>query len=349
MVNMRPFFSIIIPVYNVAPYLRECLDSVLAQTFSEWEAINVDDGSTDGSSQILDEYAKRDKRFKVLHQGNGGVSRARNVGISIASGKWIGFVDPDDVLDPQWLQVAYEKMSPGVDAVRLDATIWKDGTSRPKIAEPSTEMVIRGRDAVLTWGWRVMTKSGWACVTFLRKSILLGLSPNFFPVDVRYSEDSIFGLSYIDKVTTVVHIPFKGYFYRMRPDSACGGSRSVPERIAFYDAYQDVLQQKSFCGISRDMLCEVDKLALRFAWANLVIWAIRPVDVNCAQQLRQRFQRLMRNQKWRVIDLPIHWRVAAWLFFTFGLVYPINISVCVIKAIAHMKSFFRSAARRNGL
>lgn len=78
-------FSIIIPVYNVAPYLRECLDSVLAQicTDWEWEAICVDDGSTDGSGAILDEYAARDGRFKVIHQTNAGVSAARNAALNV--------------------------------------------------------------------------------------------------------------------------------------------------------------------------------------------------------------------------------------------------------------------------
>ena len=79
-------FSIIIPVYNVAQYLRECLDSVLAQTFTDWEAICVDDGSTDGSGAILDEYAAKDWRFRVIHQDNAGVGFARNVALNVARG-----------------------------------------------------------------------------------------------------------------------------------------------------------------------------------------------------------------------------------------------------------------------
>ena len=93
-----PFFSIIIPVYNVAPYLRECLDSVIAQTFTDWEAICVDDGSTDGSGAILDEYAAKDKRFRVIHQKNAGVSVARNAAIELMHGDWFLFVDADDVI-----------------------------------------------------------------------------------------------------------------------------------------------------------------------------------------------------------------------------------------------------------
>ena len=109
-----PFFSIIIPVYNVARtplralrvaygnvpygtssfgafYLRECRDSILAQTFTDWEAICVDDGSTDGSGAILDEYAARNNRFMMVHQTNKGVSTARNRGLDDAKGEWIWF------------------------------------------------------------------------------------------------------------------------------------------------------------------------------------------------------------------------------------------------------------------
>ena len=100
---MKPFFSIIIPVYNVAPYLRECLDSVLAQTFTDWECLCVDDGSADESGSILDEYAQRDSRFLVFPKKNGGVSAARNLALDNAKGEWICFLDGDDVWDVTFL------------------------------------------------------------------------------------------------------------------------------------------------------------------------------------------------------------------------------------------------------
>ena len=104
---MQPFFSIIIPVYNVAPYLRKCLDSISAQTFTDWEAICIDDGSTDGSSVILDQYAKADKRFRVIHQPNSGVCAARQCGLKMATGAWISAVDPDDWVDQSFLDDFY--------------------------------------------------------------------------------------------------------------------------------------------------------------------------------------------------------------------------------------------------
>ena len=88
--------SVIIPVYNQAPYLAECLDSVLAQSLREIEVICVDDGSTDGSARMLDEYGKRDPRVKVIHQENAGVATARNNGLDAATGEFVAFMDPDD-------------------------------------------------------------------------------------------------------------------------------------------------------------------------------------------------------------------------------------------------------------
>lgn len=98
-----PAFSVIVPVYNVASYLRECLDSIRAQTFGDWECLCVDDGSTDGSGTILDEHAARDARFRVFHQANAGVSAARNAALSRMAGDAFLFVDGDDSIAPDAL------------------------------------------------------------------------------------------------------------------------------------------------------------------------------------------------------------------------------------------------------
>jgi len=90
--------SVIIPVYNVEKYLPECLDSIIKQTFKDIEIICIDDGSTDGSLNILNEYASKDARFIILNQGNQGVSAARNNGLDIATGKYVAFIDSDDYL-----------------------------------------------------------------------------------------------------------------------------------------------------------------------------------------------------------------------------------------------------------
>ena len=104
-------FSVIIPVYNVEPYLRECLDSMLQQTCPDWEAVCVDDGSTDGSAGILAEYASRDSRFCIVTQSNGGLSAARNTGLDHAQGDYILFLDSDDWLENKALESINTQLS----------------------------------------------------------------------------------------------------------------------------------------------------------------------------------------------------------------------------------------------
>ncbi len=102
-----PAISIIIPVYNVEKYLRRCLDSVLNQTFTDWQAICVNDGSPDNSAEILAEYAARDSRFVVVAKENGGLSDARNAGLPYATGDYIMYLDSDDFIHPQTMEIAY--------------------------------------------------------------------------------------------------------------------------------------------------------------------------------------------------------------------------------------------------
>ena len=93
--------SVIVPVYNTEKYLNKCLDSILAQTFTDFELLLIDDGSTDNSGKICDEYAAKDNRVKVFHKENGGVSRARNLGLDNASGEYLSFIDSDDYIRPE--------------------------------------------------------------------------------------------------------------------------------------------------------------------------------------------------------------------------------------------------------
>jgi len=102
--------SVIIPVYNVESYLRKCLDSVLNQTYKNLEILLINDGSTDNSGSICDEYGKKDSRIRVFHKENGGASSARNVGLRELTGDYIGFVDSDDWLEPQMYEVLYKAL-----------------------------------------------------------------------------------------------------------------------------------------------------------------------------------------------------------------------------------------------
>ena len=109
-----PKVSVIIPVYNVEAYLRECLDSVTNQTLRDMEIVCIDDGSTDGSAEILKEYAAKDRRIKVLTQANSGAGAARNAGLAVAGGEWLSFLDADDEFSPTMLSEMVDAGEQGV-------------------------------------------------------------------------------------------------------------------------------------------------------------------------------------------------------------------------------------------
>lgn len=111
-----PELSIIVPVYKVEPYLPKCIDSILSQTFTDFELILIDDGSPDRCGEICEEYAAKDDRIVVIHQANKGVSAARNAGLDIAKGKYIGFVDSDDWIEPEM----YEQMLKEIQSRKTD-------------------------------------------------------------------------------------------------------------------------------------------------------------------------------------------------------------------------------------
>ena len=113
--------SVIIPIYNVEKYLKECLDSVINQTLKEIEIICIDDGSTDNSGKILDEYALKDDRIKVIHKENGGYGKAMNIGIDNATGKYLGIVEPDDYIKSNMYEILYNKaIETEVDFIKSD-------------------------------------------------------------------------------------------------------------------------------------------------------------------------------------------------------------------------------------
>lgn len=116
----EPLISIIVPVYNVEKYISRCIDSIITQTYRNWEMILIDDGTLDSSGKICDEYAKADMRIIVIHKPNGGVSTARNEGVRIASGEWIGFVDPDDYVEEDWLQIIVNRL----EHRNVDMLVW---------------------------------------------------------------------------------------------------------------------------------------------------------------------------------------------------------------------------------
>ena len=218
-IAMTPFFSIIIPVYNVAPYLRECLDSVLAQTFTDWEVVCVDDGSTDGSGAILDEYAAKDKRLRVIHQKNAGVSVARNVALDSIRGEWFLFLDGDDLFRNDALEIfAPYTTSNECDGILVQPYIpcW-DGKEIPK---RKIETCVIDKDATkedLIFG--KYAANGFPFSRIYRTDLFRHLR---FPIGVKMCEDIHFWFDALCVSARWMILNAEYYLYRQRADSACG-------------------------------------------------------------------------------------------------------------------------------
>lgn len=213
--------SIIIPVYNVERYLKECLDSVSILQGFEFEAILVDDGSSDSSGVICDEYARSDSRFKVIHQLNGGVSKARNAGLDAARGEWVWFVDSDDVVDVrcttqihQWLNRHND-----TDYVMFDLKKFDDGDIlvMDSVFGQYTEVNILQEKSKNDFLLRYVCAYHWTL--WYRREVIEKYNIRF-TIGIRNSEDGEFMAKYLMVMQHPVKVDFPICYYRMREGSA---------------------------------------------------------------------------------------------------------------------------------
>lgn len=228
---MKPKFSIIIPVYNVAPYLRECLDSILESARClrsvrgagcVVEIICVDDGSTDGSGTILDEFAWRDGRFRVIRQENAGVSAARNTGIDVATGEWICFLDGDDVVGPAWLMHYAEAMTEDVQI----AFSGVEYAGRKLVGYDRVERGLKLTGELIAE--RRLLHSNFMVSRCFRKDFLRQIGVRF-PEGIPFSEDMIFNYCVLNRAKAVSFAAGLEYHYRPVSGSASQCVRSPQE------------------------------------------------------------------------------------------------------------------------
>ena len=216
---MSKYLSVIVPVFNVERYLHKCIKSIADQTFADLEIILVNDGSTDSSPQICDDFAKNDSRVKVIHIKNSGVSMARNIGIEKATGEYITFVDSDD-----WLELSmYKKMleinsqKGQIDVIMCDFTNIRERTTEEVSADIrkgfySKNQIIQELYPTLlvteNFG-RIPIISVWSC---LFKSTLLKENKILFDADLKYSEDYLFMAEIMTKAYAFYYLK-DHYFY----------------------------------------------------------------------------------------------------------------------------------------
>ena len=212
MVERIAMVSIIIPVYNTKEYLPRCLDSIVQQTYEDWELILVDDESTDGSDQICDQYAQKDERIQVIHQKNAGPSASRQNGILRASGEWIMFSDSDDWIDSEMLEMLLEHQK--ISQAKMICSFFVDINENGKMHHlplPSEEIIdcFSAEDCV-----RHMHETrymiGSPCAKLFHKSLFEGIQ---FCNEVTIGEDYSMIVELMQKAKRV-RIVKKEYYYR---------------------------------------------------------------------------------------------------------------------------------------
>lgn len=271
---MEPLVSVIIPVYNVADFVREAIDSVVNQTYKNLEIIIVDDGSTDGSGTVCDEY-KTDSRVKVIHQENRGLSGARNTGLDAMTGDIVVFLDSDDAFYPQMIETMVAEMQ------RSDADIvicdfkWDDRTSglerKSYSSEEALKVLISGKMELANWN-KIYKKRIWDSFRFPEGHIYEGTRTTY---------------KLLERAARIEQLPDCLMFHRTRSGSIVK-TRSKENSIAFFLANQEFEQY--VIEHTPDLFTEAERdrfLQWRFC-QKIPHWGIiKEIDKPLADELRK--------------------------------------------------------------
>lgn len=258
-----PKVSIIVPVYKAEKYLNRCIDSIIAQTFTDWELLLIDDGSPDRSGDICDEYAKKDIRIRVFHKKNGGVSSARNLGLYNVQGEYVTFVDSDDWIDVNTLNVCFSQ----IEIYDLDILQFSYTRNERKLGN------------VLDFESHVCTLKDY----INEKKLLLCVGGTIFSVDVikqnhirfnekmKLAEDQLFVLSCMELSKRIMRIPNILYYYYDNPCSATNNERSEDLIYSSFQCIEFKKQHPLFAFRLDDLvLFFIEKLILRVSLLLLI-------------------------------------------------------------------------------
>lgn len=219
-----PLISIIVPVYNVRAYIAECVESLLHQTYTNLEILLVDDGSTDGSGKVCDEYIHRDGRVRVIHQKNRGLSGARNKGLDNANGSYIAFVDSDDMVLPDYVEVLYgliKKYGADIAAcayVKGTTRELQDYTTRAVKVNVAREVCMSSEEMLRQWHGKYKKCETIACNKLYERNVWNGKIRQRFP-EGRKHEDVLISHIIVQSVERIVITTRNLYLYRVREGS----------------------------------------------------------------------------------------------------------------------------------
>ena len=304
---MSPLVSIVIPVYNAEKYLAECLESVRNQTLHDIEIICVDDGSTDGSASILTDYAKRDERIHVISQPNGGELAARNSGIQIASGQWIGFVDSDDWVSPDM----FERLLTNGENHQADIShcgllfFYTDGREIPHYGTGTVKLQNHDTGLIDLLNGSQIEPS--MCNKLYRRELFSDFN---IAERIQHNGDLYCNFILFGKTSSAIYEDFCGYHYRRYADSVSGDSEAV-------DSFRDILSV-------RHKLLEMSSPPVQAAaytlWLSTLVNFINRVSYRadeeagtfykeCMEQLKQEEQNLSCLSQKQQVVAKMHLRI----------------------------------------
>ena len=284
-----PAVSVIVPIYNVEKYLAECVDSILGQTFQDMEIILVDDGSLDSSGQMADDYAARDKRVKVIHKENGGLSSARNAGMKIARGEYIYFCDSDDYISLDAIEILYETATKNdLDMVlfNADSFLDKDDAENKALASRADwghshyqrRNVYCGRVRLGSELFAEMHANGEhlqsVCLQLIRREYCFEKELNF--QEGVLHEDFLYTLKALLLADSVMFIPDTLFFRRVRVGSTMTRPEGRENVYGYFIAYCEILTFLSGKSWREDVLQEGIKEANECKNRALRIWKKLP-------------------------------------------------------------------------
>lgn len=255
--------SIIVPVYKVEKYLHTCVDSILKQTYENLEIILVDDGSPDNCGSLCDSYAAQDPRIRVIHKPNGGLSDARNAGLEIATGEYVGFIDSDDYIAPDMYRVLYDAITKhhADVAVCSSQNVCESETKIFPVSQGNVR-VYTGNESSYALFTGAITHFAWN--KLYKRSLFSSIR---FPLGKIY-EDLFTTYRVLRTCHTVVHTNTALYFYRIRNDSIMGKARHVIhlDKFQAFDeiaaAYREdpALYQTVLSYMRKDLMADVFKI-----------------------------------------------------------------------------------------
>lgn len=301
--SLESLISVIIPVYNTEAYLDRCLQSIINQTYTCLDIILVDDGSSDRCPFLCDIWSEKDKRIRVIHKENGGVSSARNAGLKVAKGDWISFVDADDWIHPQYYEIMMLLATKSITNI-IAANHWRiedDQLSNNISIDQLEYRIIAGKNIFNHWDSRFFV---WG--KLYAKDIIDG---HIFDEKISYGEDSLFNIEVLSQTDiNIMYTTEKLYYYFIRSGSAVSNNRQK-KRVDLCKAYLKYADLEKNEYVKRIYLESAVRRALSTRYDASVQCESKEIISDCNTCLR------------KALKPRIFWKESMWIYCMYMIFY----------------------------